>query len=290
MHGLPILRSTPQLRSRIRSWRAFGETIAVVPVGRSLHEGHQALIRAARGEADRVLVAVSRWCDDRLGAPAPDASAEDEDEVAARVEDAGADALYIPAHASIVPPDAATEIHVRGLTDVLCGEDRPDRLEGFALGVARLLSQAQADVVVVGERDWQRLAILRRLALDLDLPTEIRAAPTARDVDGVAFAEGADALGPDDRDALVRLWRELRRAAAALEAGAEVEATLDAAADALADAGAEVEYLDLRDAETLEEAEALDPAHPARIFAAVVLGGRRFIDNVPVGEKTSPLD
>ncbi|SFI54938.1 pantoate--beta-alanine ligase [Albimonas pacifica] len=293
MQGLPILRSTPQLRSRIRSWRAFGETVAVVPVGRSLHEGHLALIRAARGEADRVLAVVARWCDGRArGRPEPGAGEEDFDELEAaeRVEEAGADAVYLPSAESLFPAAPVVEIHLRGLTDVLCGEERPERFEGFALAFTRLLSQAQADVAVLGERDWQRLAILRRLAIDLDLPTEVRSAPTERDMDGVAWAEGAQDLAGEDRAAAVRLWRELKRAAAAIDAGGDVDATLDAAADALADAGAEVEYLDLRDAETLAEVD--DPAgdRPARIFAAIALGDLRLIDNVPLGEARNPLD
>ncbi|WP_339948853.1 pantoate--beta-alanine ligase [uncultured Albimonas sp.] len=293
MQGLPILRSTPQLRSRIRSWRAFGETVAVVPVGRSLHEGHLALIRAARGEADRVLAAVARWRhDDHGGRPEPGAGEEgfDEIEAAERVEEAGADAVYLPSAQSLFPVCSVVDIRLPGLTDVLCGEERPERFAGFALACTRLLSQAQADVAVIGERDWQRLAILRRVAKDLDLATEIRVAPTERDEDGVAWADGAQDLEGEDREAAVRLWRELRRAAAAIDAGAEVDATLDAAADALADAGAEVEYLDLRDAETLAEVEDVASGAPARIFAAIEIGDLRLIDNVPLGEKRNPLD
>ena len=293
MQGLPILRSTPQLRSRIRSWRAFGETVAVACVGRSLHEGHLALVRAARGEADRVLAVVARWHDDGPGGrPEPGAGEEgfDEIEAAERLEDAGADAVYLPSAQSLFPPNPGLEITLRGLTDVLCGEDRPERFEGFALACTRLLGQAQADVVVMGERDWQRLAILRRVALALDLPTEVRSAPTERDEDGVAWAEGAQDLAGEDREAAVRLWRELRRAAAAIDAGAGVDETLDAAADALAEAGAEVDSLDLRDAETLVEVDGPDPARPARIFAAIEIGDLRLIDNVPLGEKRNPLD
>ena len=289
MQGLPILRSTPQLRSRIRSWRAFGETVAVVAVGPALHEGHLALIRAARGEADRVLAVVARWRPDGAGPEAED-GALDEIEAAEQVEEAGADAVYLPSRESLFPPAPVVEISLRGLTDVLCGEDRPERFEGFALAFTRLLSQAQAEVVVMGERDWQRLAILRRLAQDLDLPTEVRAAPTERDADGVAWAEGAQDLDGEDRVAAVRPWRELTRAAAAIDAGADVDATLDAAADALADAGAEVEYLDLRDAETLAEIDGPPGDAPARIFAAIELGGLRLIDNIPLGQKRNPLD
>ena len=293
MQGLPILRSTPQLRSRIRSWRAFGETVAVVAVGRALHEGHLGLIRAARGEADRVLAVVARWCDDGTdGRPGPgdDEDAFDEIEAAEQVEEAGADAVYLPSAESLFPAASVVDIQLRGLTDVLCGEDRPDRFDGFALTFTRLLSQAQADVLVFGERDWQRLTILRRLAKDLDLPTEVRSAPTERDMDGVAWAEGAQDLTGEDRAAAIRLWRELTRAAAAIDGGADVDASLDAAADALADVGAEVEYLDLRDAETLEEVGAPSADRPARIFAAIELGGLRLIDNVPLGAKRNPLD
>ncbi len=277
MNDLPLLRSASQLRSRVRSWRAFGETVALVPLSWPLHEGRLAVVRAARAEADRALVALSGWDDD---------PAWDEDRAAQLLDEAGADALYLPARDALAPGGAAVRLGVPGLTDVLEGEDDPAAFADFALSSVRLFSQAQADFAVYSELDWQSFAIMRRVALDLDLPTEVRAVPAERD-DGVAFSEGALALSDEDRLAARRLWRELTRAAQAIDAGADPDETLDAAADALADAGAEVEYLDMRDAETLEELST--PAgRPARIFCAIALGDTRLMDNVRVGG-TDPL-
>ena len=293
MHGLPILRSTPQLRSRIRSWRAFGETVALAPVGASLHEGHLALIRAARDHADRVLAVVGNWGEDE-GCRSSQERGEpfDEDAAAELAEEAGADALYIPSAESLFPADVKVEIKVAGMTDVLCGEDRPERFEGFALAAVRLLGQAQADVALMGECDWQRLAILRKVSADLGLPTEIRTAATERDQDGLAFGP-ADALEGEERETATRLWRELQKAARAIDAGGDADAVLDDAADALAEAGAEVEYLEMREAETLAEIDGapadLPAGRQARIFAAIQVGGARLVDNVVVGEKPDPL-
>lgn len=272
MNDLPLLRSTSQLRSRIRSWRAFGETVALAPLSWPLHEGQLAVVRSARAEADRALAALSGWDGDPTW---------DEARAAQLLDESGADALYLPSREALVPERAVVQIAVPGLTDVLEGEDDPGAFAGFALSSVRLFSQAQADVAVYSELDWQSLAIMRRVARDLDLPTEVRAVPAERDDDGIAWSAGAQGLSDSDRPAARRLWRELTRAAQAIAAGADPDATLDDAADALADAGAEVEYLELRDAETLEELSA-PGAHPARIFCAIALGGTRLIDTVAV--------
>lgn len=211
----------------------------------------------------------------------------DEARLAERAEAGGADALFLPPPEALRPADAVLELRLPGLTDVLCGEDRPEQLSHFALAMARLLNQSQADVVMMGELDWQRLAILRRTATDLGLVTTVSAAPTARDDAGLALG-AAEALPEPGRKPAERLWRELSRAAAAIAQGAEPDPTLDAAADALADAGAEVEYLEMRDAETLAELDAPDSPGGARLFAAITAGGVRLVDNVAV-EPASPL-
>ena len=282
MHDLPIIRSVAQLRSRIRSWRAFGESVAVIPTRGDLHEGHLSLIRAARREADRALVSIFVDPLDRPEGFDADAYGENEERDAELADQEGADAIFAPAASTLYPPDFATEIRVRGLTDVLCGEDAPHRFDGFVRSSVKLLNQATAEFAVVGERDWQRVAILRRVARDLDMPTKIVVAPTERDMDGIAWSAGVEALEGADRAAARKLWPTLRRAAEALLSGADVDATLDAAADALADAGAEVEYLEMRDAASLAEMTAPDPAREARVFAAIAAGGLRLIDNVPV--------
>ncbi len=268
-----MLRSTSQLRSRVRSWRAFGEKVALVPLSWPMHKGGLGLVHAARAEADRVLAAALLRDED---------GAWDELRAAEQLDEAGADALYLPPRGALVPDGDVVQLHVRGMTDVLEGEDDPSAFAGFALSSARLFSQAQADLALYSELDWQSFAIMRRVALDLDLPTEVRAVPAERDDDGVAHAEDVGGLSEADRATARRLWRELTRAAQAIEGGADPDETLDGAADALAEAGAEVEYLELRDAETLAELSTPE-GRSARIFAAIALGGTRLVDNVPVG-------
>lgn len=275
MHDLPILRSIPQLRSRLRSWRAFGETVAIVPIGSVLHEGQLSLLRSGRREADRVLAVV-------VPTPGRDVT-PDEESLAELADEAEADALYLPSTEDLCPADTVTVLNLPGMTDVLCGEDQPDRLGVFARVMTRLFNHAQADSALFGERDWQRVAIMRRVAADLGLPTEVKAAPTERDADGIALGGGVETLEGRDRAAAAKLWRVLLRAASEIAEGGDVDAALDAAADALADAGAEVEYLEMRDEATLAERSAHDPVHPARIFAAIGFGDVRIIDNVRVG-------
>ena len=273
MIGLPLLRSPQQLRSRIKSWRAFGETVALVPVEGPPHEGHAALVRAAQREADRVLAAL---LPEDAGDGADDAPNPHEGATERLMDEAGADALYAPSRAVFRPLGRSTTVHVPGLSDVMDGEDSPAALDGFAADLVRLFAQAQPDSAMFSEMAWQRRLIARRIAQDFGLCERVLAADAARDDDGVAACIDRPAARP----AAARLWRELRRAAAAISGGADVDATLDAAADALSEAGIEVDYLDLRDAETLDELDRPDPARDARIFAAVEASGARISDNV----------
>jgi pantoate--beta-alanine ligase len=285
MHDLPLIRSANQLRSRMRSWRAFGEKVALVPLSGGVHDGHLALIRHGRQDADRVLASIFLDPLDRPAGLGPEAYAPTEDADAEALDREGADALYAPAPSVFYPDGFATEIRMPAMTGVLCGEDRPRRFDGFVRSMVKMLGQAQPDCVVIGERDWQKVAILRRLVKDFDLPVKVLVAPTERDMDDIAICAGSEALAGADRAAAVRLYRDLTRAADRIVAGEDVDSALDAAADALADGGAEVEYLEMRAADTLEEMGARDPARPARIFAAITASDVRLIDNVPVAPR-----
>lgn len=285
MHDLPLIRSANQLRSRVRSWRAFGETVALAPMSGGVHDGHLALIRRGRRDADRVLASIFLDPLDRPDGMGPEDYAPTEDRDAEALDIEGADALYAPAPSVFYPGGFATEIRIPSLTGVLCGEDAPRRFDGFVRSMVKMLGQAQPDSVVVGERDWQRVAILRRLVADFDLPVKVLVAPTERDMDDIAISAASAGLSDADRAVAKRLFRDLTRAADAIAAGGDVDGALDAAADALADAGAEVEYLEMRAADTLEDMNAYDAARPARIFAAIAIGDARLIDNVPAAPR-----
>src|SRR6056297_730056 len=279
MIGLPLLRSPQQLRSRVKSWRAFGETVALVMVHGAPHEGHASLVRAAQKEADRVLVTLVPPGDAPPADESPDAPSPHEPAVAALMDEVGADALYAPSRQVFRPEGFATRVHVAGLADVLDGEETSAALDAFAADMIRLFAQTRPDVAVFCELAWQRRLIAERVAKDFDLCPRVAVAETERDDEGAPLCLAAPAARPP----AARLWRELRRAAAAIAAGAEAESTLDAAADALADAGAEVEYLDLRDAATLDELDALGRGRDARIFGAIAMDGARLSDTVAVG-------
>lgn len=285
MHDLPLIRSATQLRSRVRSWRAFGETVALAPMQGGVHEGHLALIRRGRQESDRVLAAIFQDPLDRPEGMGDEDYCPTEDRDADLLDGEGADALYAPAPAVFYPAGFQAQIKLPALTGVLCGEDDAARFDGFVRSIVKMLGQAQPDAVVLGERDWQKVAIARRLIKDFDLPVKIVVAPTERDMDDVAISAAAEALDPAGRDVARRLFRVLTRAADEIAAGGGVDPALDEAADRLADAGADVDYLEMRDAETLAERSDYDPDRPARIFAAIGIGKARLIDNVPAAPR-----
>ncbi|MGG7568435.1 pantoate--beta-alanine ligase [Rhodovulum sp. DZ06] len=285
MHDIPLIRSANQLRSRVRSWRAFGETVALVPLQGGVHDGHLALVRRAQRDWDRVLGAIFQDPLDRPADLADDEYCPSEDRDAEALDREGVDALYAPAPRVFYPSGFQAEIRLPALTSVLCGEDEPHRFDGFVRTMVKMLGQAQPDAVILGARDWQKVAIARRLVADFDLPVKVAVAATERDMDDIAISSEAERLDAEGRAVARRLFRVLTRAADEIAAGAPADPALDAAADALADAGAEVEYLEMRDSETLEERSVVDEARPARIFAAIRIGDVRLIDNVPAAAR-----
>ncbi|MCZ6884929.1 MAG: pantoate--beta-alanine ligase, partial [Alphaproteobacteria bacterium] len=181
-------RSVAGLRARVASWRGRGETIALVPTMGALHEGHGALMTAAKKAADRVIV--SLFVNPTQFGPGEDYSSYPRDEAAdgAFLETAGVDLLYVPDGAEMYPDGFATSISVSGLGDVLCGPLRPGHFDGVATVVAKLLAQATPDSAFFGEKDYQQLCVIRRVVRDLDLPVDIRGVATVREADGLAIS------------------------------------------------------------------------------------------------------
>ncbi len=176
------------LRARVRAWRDAGERIALAPTMGALHEGHLSLVTLGRAHAERVVASIfvnpTQFGADEDLAAYPSDEARD----AAMLERAGCDLIFAPGREEMYPPDFSTRVRVEGLTDCLGGAARPGHFDGVAQVVTKLLNQAQADVAVFGEKDWQQLAVIRRLARDLDIPTEILGAPIAREADGLAMS------------------------------------------------------------------------------------------------------
>ena len=276
-----IARTVPDLRAALRPWRAAGETVALVPTMGALHEGHLSLVRLAGARCGRVVVTlfVNPKQFDRAEdlAAYPRTEAED----AAKLAPLGVDLLFAPPPAVVYPPGFATTVSVRGVSEHLDGLARPGHFDGVATVVTKLLLQSLPDVAVFGEKDWQQLQVIRRLASDLDIPVEILAGPTVRAADGLALSSRNAYLTPEERRIAPALHAAMQQAAARIRAGEDPERATAAAVDALLAAGfARVDYLELRDAETLAPVRRLD--RPARLFAAAWLGKARLIDNIAV--------
>ncbi|WP_432449456.1 pantoate--beta-alanine ligase [Aliiroseovarius marinus] len=278
---MKIVRSKDDLRTLRRSWIFKGERVAVVPTMGALHAGHLSLVEEARAQADRVIVTIFvnpkqfNNPDDLDGYP------RTEDEDAAKLAPYDVDALYVPTPDQIYPEGFATNVRVSGLTEDLEGAHRPGHFDGVATVVSKLFLQTRADVACFGEKDYQQMLLVRRLSQDLDIETEVVGCPTVREEDGLAMSSRNVRLTPEERAIAPALKAEMDRAATAIRRGAEPRVVLDSAKAQIERAGyREVEYLELRDAETLAPAQNLD--QPARLLAAAVLGDVRLIDNIPV--------
>jgi len=278
---LPAVRDATALRAAVAGWRAQGASVGLVPTMGALHEGHLSLVRAARGRCDRVVT--SLFVNPRQFAPHEDFERYPRDEAgdAALLAGAGCDLLYAPERAAIYPDGFATSVIVSGVSTPLEGEFRPHFFGGVATVVTKLLLQCLPDAAFFGEKDYQQLIVIKRLARDLDIPAQIVGCPTVREADGLAMSSRNAYLSADERRIAGRLNVVLHEAIKAVRGGAAIQ---DAEAEArrhLTAAGfGSVDYLAIRDADTL--APISDLSRPARVLAAVWLGRTRLIDNVAV--------
>ena len=282
--ALSTVRSVSELRSVITTWRRAGETVALVPTMGALHAGHLSLLELAHARCQRIVV--SLFINPTQFGPNEDYAAYPRDEAAdaAKLAAAGADLLYAPAVEEVYPEGFATQVSVARLTAHLCGPHRPGHFEGVATVVTKLLLQSLPDVAVFGEKDWQQLQLIRRLARDLDIPVAIEAAPTVREADGLAMSSRNAYLSPSERAVAASLNRTLRELAQAVAKGEPPRAAEEHALRTLLENGfTSVDYVTVADAETLQPIQRIGD-RPARAFAAAWLGRTRLIDNVVIGE------
>jgi len=273
---MQIVRESIALQDLVAGWRGKGERIALVPTMGALHAGHMALIEAAKHQADRVIASI-------FVNPLQFGAGEDlaryprqEVEDLALLERHGCDGVWLPGVGDFYPDGFATTVSVSGVSDRWDGEARPGHFAGVATVVAKLLIAVRPDVALLGEKDFQQLAVIRRMVTDLGLPVEIIGVPTVRDEEGLALSSRNAYLTADERVAALALPEALNEARAAIESGEHIlVSTLLAVARAkLAKAGFnKVDYLALVDAATLEPLD-----HAA--------GDMRLIDNVRVGMDT----
>jgi pantoate--beta-alanine ligase len=274
-----ILRTLAALREAVRGWRAEGACVAVVPTMGALHQGHLSLVHHAAAQADRVIVTL--FVNPKQFNNAADLAAYPRTELAdaAKLQGQGADVLYVPDGDEMYPPGFATSVAVAGLSEGLCGTYRPGHFTGMATVVAKLFLQTQADLAFFGEKDFQQLRIVQRMARDLDLPITVIGCQTVRETDGLALSSRNARLSAAARATAPALFAALTQAASSMVAGAPVATALAAARAAILAAGFEsVEYLELRAADDLAVLE--HPAPAARLLVAAWLDGVRLIDNV----------
>ena len=267
--------------------RAAGRRIALVPTRGALHDGHLALVAEARRRAECVVVSVfvnPIQCDRRDDFEQYPRPLEGDLRICAG---AGVDAVYAPSAAAMYPEGFQSAVEVARLTEPLCGAARPGHFRGVTTVVTKLFHAVRPDVAVFGEKDYQQLAVIRRMTADLDFGIEIVGVATVREPDGLALSSRNRRLGADDRAAARCVPRALDAAADAVRAGERRAAAVVARATAVigAEGRARLEYAELRDPETL--AEVTEVAGPALLALAVWVGGVRLIDNrmlVPEGD------
>jgi pantoate--beta-alanine ligase len=277
-----ILETVTALRAQVRSWREAREAVALVPTMGALHAGHIALVTLARTRGARVVVSI--FVNPTQFAPHEDFSKYPRTFEAdiAKLAAAGADAVFHPAPAEIYPDGFCTSVALRGpATAGLEDRFRPTHFQGVATVVAKLLLQCLPDVAIFGEKDFQQLAVIRQMARDLDIPVEILGAPTVREADGLAMSSRNTYLSESERAVAPVLHRSMQKAAARIRDGEAIDAALAAARTAVAQAGFELDYLEVRDADSLAEVKGRH-RKGLRMLIAARLGRTRLIDNIEV--------
>lgn len=286
---MQTIRQLPALRAAIAALKRDGGRIAFVPTMGALHDGHLTLVREASRRADHVVASI--FVNPTQFGPNEDLDAYPRREAqdASLLAGEGVTLLWAPDVTTMYPAGHATKISVSGLDAVLCGAARPGHFDGVATVVAKLFNQVTPDLAMFGEKDWQQLAIIRRMATDCDFALEIEGVPTVREGDGLAMSSRNAYLSPPERQSAAALPRALNAASAAIAGGADVAATLVAAREMILNAGfASIDYLDLRDQTSLAETARFKSG--SRLFIAARIGSTRLIDNLAVGQTIPGAD
>jgi pantoate--beta-alanine ligase len=284
--SLRVVDRSAEVRAQIAAWRKAGDRIVFVPTMGNLHAGHTSLLEVARRHGERLVASIfvnpMQFGPNEDFAHYPRTPREDERMLAA----AGCDLMFMPDVAEIYPNGAerATRVEVPGISDILCGAFRPGHFAGVATVVAKLFNIVAPDAAVFGEKDWQQLTVIRRMAADLCMPVEIIGAPTVRERDGLAMSSRNQYLTAAERRIAPALHAALQAAASRLAAG-------DGALDAIERAGMKrleaqsfrVDYFAVRDAVTLDPPDVA--TREMVVLAAARLGQARLIDNVRVARR-----
>jgi pantoate--beta-alanine ligase len=277
----PVVRTVADLRALVRGWKAAGASVGVVPTMGALHDGHLSLARRARVECDRVITTIFvnpkqfNNPDDLKNYPRTEASD------ATLLATVPVDVIFAPPVAEVYPEGFMSTVSVGGVSEPLEGRMRPGHFDGVATVVTKLFGMTLADKGYFGQKDWQQLQVVLRLVRDLNLPVEVVGCETIREPDGLAMSSRNVRLTPEGRAKAPVLYAAITRAAEDIRAGHADRMAIREAAEKMRAAGFDrVEYIELRDAETLMPSD--DPRRPRRMLAAAWIDGVRLIDNIPV--------
>ena len=278
---MDIVRTVAEMRSHVSMWRREGLSVALVPTMGSLHAGHLSLMKVGKERSDRVIATI--FVNPLQFAPNEDFETypRREDSDIQKLVEEDIDLLFAPDVNEMYRPDATTTINVGGLTDCLCALSRPGFFDGVATVVTKLLLQALPDIAIFGEKDYQQLLVIKRLATDLDIPVEIIGAPTIREEDGLALSSRNVYLDTKSRSIAPSMYNILNQYASDISNGNDIKKSLQLAKQNMQKSGFEkIEYLDLRSSQTLQACN--DIKKPSRLFAAAWLGSTRLIDNLAI--------
>jgi pantoate--beta-alanine ligase len=279
--SVPVLRARAALRAQVASWRGAGDTIALVPTMGALHAGHLELVALAKARCRRAIASI--FVNPAQFAPHEDFDRYPRDEAGdlAKLAGVGCDLVWSPGRSEMYPDGFATRIVPAGAAEGLESDVRPHFFGGVATVCCKLFTQVAPDIAVFGEKDYQQLCVVKQMVRDLDLPLEIVGLPTVREADGLAMSSRNAYLSPDERKAAPMLHRVITGVADAATKRADVAAAVAEGKAALTAAGFKLDYLEVRDAETLQ-AVAPGTQRPLRVLVAAWLGKTRLIDNVGV--------
>ncbi len=285
-----LVSTIAELRAHVSRWRNAGGTIGMVPTMGALHEGHMSLVNLSQSHASHTIVSI--FVNPRQFGPNEDLDRYPKNIAADMklLEREDNILLFAPTCEEVFPKGHSTLIEVSGLGDILEGKFRPGFFSGVATVVAKLFIQANPDIAIFGEKDYQQLLVIRQLVRDLDLPVRIIAAPIIREKDGLAMSSRNSYLTADERRSAPALYRELTEAAKRVGDGEDLELIVSTGKERLARAGFDgTEYFEIRDAETLKKYEPPKDrgatTGSARVLAAATLGRTRLIDNVAVPQR-----
>lgn len=278
---MQIIRQLAPLRDALAELRGKSAKVGLVPTMGALHAGHMHLIETAKDDCDAVVASIFVNPTQFGEGEDLDAYPRQEAADAALLEAAGVEILWAPTVDQVYPGGFATNISVSGISGGLCGGSRPGHFDGVATVVAKLFNQVRPDAAYFGEKDFQQLAVIRRMASDLDFAHDIIGVPTVRDSDGLAMSSRNAYLTPEQRRNAVALPETMQEAAKAIAGGGDIGEILATAEAKLLTSGfKKVDYFELRNAQTLENMEKYQA--PARLLAAAHIGSTRLIDNIAV--------